>query len=124
MGEAIRNRLEEALNAMNEEGQFSSAVLATTEGLPLAAMSSSRDPEATAAMAALLGGAADRVHEHLALGQADEVNLVDIEGKRLICRYFSHDGQALVLAVVAPPDQPYKRMTMHAIRAIKAALSG
>ncbi len=123
MGEGLQNRLEEALKAMKREGRLTSAVLATADGLPLASAPGSRDPEATAAMAALLRGTVNQVCRQMDLAQTEEVDLVGSDGMRLVCRYLSAD-EDLILVVVAPPDQSYRRMTTQAIRAIKAVLSG
>jgi predicted regulator of Ras-like GTPase activity (Roadblock/LC7/MglB family) len=109
---------------MNQKGRFQSAVLATMNGSPIATVPPSFDAETTTAMVSLVRALINRVYHQLHLAKVDEVSLIGGDGKRLVCRYFTHDGEDFLLAVVAPPDQSYRRVTTQAIRAIKAALSG
>ncbi len=122
--EMPRHRLEDTLKAMNDEGHLTSAVLTTIDGLPVAAAPSSQDPEAVSAMAALLKEVVNRVISQVHLAQVEEVSLIDHTGMRMVCRYFYHSGQEFILTIVAPPDQPYRRMVTQSVRAIRAALSG
>ena len=122
--ETLRAHFEQTLRAMNQKGRFQSAVLATMDGLPIATVPSSFDTEATTAMVSLVRALINRVYHQLHLAKVDEVSLIGGDGKRLVCRYFTHDGEDFLLAVVAPPDQSYRRVTTQAIRAIKVGLSG
>jgi predicted regulator of Ras-like GTPase activity (Roadblock/LC7/MglB family) len=122
--ETSRAHFEQMLRTMNQKGRFQSAVLATMNGLPIATVPSSFDAETTTAMVSLVRALINRVYHQLHLAKVDEVSLIGGDGKRLVCRYFTHDGEDFLLAVVAPPDQSYRRVTTQAIRAIKAALSG
>jgi predicted regulator of Ras-like GTPase activity (Roadblock/LC7/MglB family) len=116
-------RFERTLKAMNQEGHFQAAVLATRDGLPIATVPPSFDPETSAAMVALMKNVVNRAQSHLRLTEVDEVSIVDSDRKRLVCRYFSHDGEDFILAIIAPPDHRYRRVTTRAIRTIKEALS-
>jgi len=114
---------EKILREMNHAGGFKAAVLSTTEGLSLASAPAGYEDEITAAMAALLNEVARQAHRQLNLAQVDELSLVDDDRIRLACRYFSVDGQDLVLAVLTPPDHYYRRLTNRAIKALRAAWS-
>jgi predicted regulator of Ras-like GTPase activity (Roadblock/LC7/MglB family) len=122
--ETSQAHFEQTLRAMNHKGHFQSAVLATMNGSPIATVPPSFDAETTAAMVSLVRALINRVYHQLHLAKVDEVSLIGGDGKRLVCRYFTHDGEDFLLAVVAPPDQSYRRVTTQAIRAIKAVLSG
>jgi len=115
---------EKILREMNHAGDFKAAVLSTTEGLSLASAPAGYEDEITAAMAALLNEVARRAHRQLNLAQVDELSLVDDDRIRLACRYFSVDGQDLVLAVLTPPDHYYRRLTNRAIREIRRCWLG
>lgn len=123
-GETPRRCVERTLEAMNANGHFDAAVLATMDGLPVATVPPSFNPETAAAMVALVKGVINRARTQLHLAEVDEVSLVDSNRKRLVCRYFSHDGEDFILAIVALPDHCYRRVTSQAIRAIKEAMSG
>jgi predicted regulator of Ras-like GTPase activity (Roadblock/LC7/MglB family) len=115
---------ERALKVMNQEGHFQAAVLTTRDGLPIATVPPSFDPDTSAAMVALVREVIHRAQSQLRLAEVDEVSLVDSDRKRLVCRYFSHDGEDFILAIIAPPDHRYRRVTAQAIHIIKEALSG
>jgi len=114
---------EKILREMNHAGDFKAAVLSTTEGLSLASVPAGYEDEMAAAMVALLNDVARQAHRQLNLAQVDELSLVDDDRTRLACRYFSVDGQDLVLAVLTPPDHYYRRLTNRAIKALRAAWS-
>jgi predicted regulator of Ras-like GTPase activity (Roadblock/LC7/MglB family) len=114
---------EKILREMNHAGDFKAAVLSTTEGLSLASAPTSYQDEMAAAMVALLNDVARQAHRKLNLAQVDELSLVGDDRTRLACRYFSVDGQDLVLAVLTPPDHYYRRLTNRAIKALRAAWS-
>jgi hypothetical protein len=60
----------------------------------------------------------------LNLAQVDELSLVGDDRTRLACRYFSLDGQDLVLAVLVPSEHYYRRRTNQAIRKIRQSWQG
>jgi predicted regulator of Ras-like GTPase activity (Roadblock/LC7/MglB family) len=114
---------EKILREMNHAGYFKAAVLSTTEGLSLASAPASYEDDMAAAMVALLNEVARQARQQLALAQVDELSLVGDDRIRLTCRYFSVDGQDLVLSVLIPPDRYYRRLTNRAIKALRAAWS-
>ncbi len=114
-----QHAFEKILQEMNRAGGFRAAVLSTTEGLPLASSPADYEDEMAAAIVALLNKAARQAHRQLNLAQVDELSLVSDDRTRLACRYFSAGGQEMVLAVLAPPDHSYRRLTNQAIREIK-----
>ena len=114
---------ENILREMKRAGDFKAAVLSTTEGLSLASAPTSYQDEMMAAMVALLNRMARQARLQLNLAQVDELSLVGDDRSRLTCRYFSVDGQDLVLAVLIPPNRYYRRLTNRAIKALRAAWS-
>jgi predicted regulator of Ras-like GTPase activity (Roadblock/LC7/MglB family) len=114
---------EHILREMKHAGDFKAAVLSTTEGLSLASAPTSYQDEMMAAMVALLNKMAGQARLQLNLAQVDELSLVGDDRTRLTCRYFSVDGQDLVLAVLIPPNRYYRRLTNRAIKALRAAWS-
>lgn len=111
--------LNEVLREMADRGQFLSAVLASAEGLPIAAASSHEDAEATSAMIAMLRRVSGEAKEQLALAEVDEVSIRDSERSRLVCRCLTVSGEHLLLAVRVRPRGCYRRETNWAIRQIE-----
>lgn len=107
------------LEEMNAQGHFQASVLASGDGLTLATVASDFEAETVAAMVALLKNVANRAQTSIGLRQVDEVSIVDSNKVRLICRPFMAGEEELVLAVVALPDRSYRRLTNHAICAIR-----
>jgi predicted regulator of Ras-like GTPase activity (Roadblock/LC7/MglB family) len=115
-------RLARILRLMNEEGRFKASVLVNAEGLPLSSVSSPFGVETMAAMVTLVRSTIERARENIGLDEIDEVSVVQADRMRLICRYcWVGDDEELVLAVVAPPFQTYRKLTNRAIREIKRA---
>jgi len=114
---------EKILREMNQAGYFKAAVLSTTEGLSLASAPVGYEDEMAAAMVAMLNEVARQARQQLSLAQVDELSLVGDDRTRLACRYFSVDGQDLVLSVLIPPNCYYRRLTNRAIKALRAAWS-
>jgi predicted regulator of Ras-like GTPase activity (Roadblock/LC7/MglB family) len=110
--------LSQVLHGMNEEGHFKASVLVSMEGLPLSAASSPFDTEMLAAMVTLVRNTVEQARENIGLDEVDEVSVVQGDKMRLICRYFSVGEQDVILAVIAPPYQTYRRLTNQAIRRI------
>lgn len=115
--------LAEILGVMNEAGHFKASVLVSTEGLPLSSVSSPFDTESIAAMVAMVENTIQQAREQIGLDELDEVSLVQGDKMRLICRYFVAGDEALILAVIAPPYQAYRRLTNRAIKQIKGGWS-
>jgi predicted regulator of Ras-like GTPase activity (Roadblock/LC7/MglB family) len=117
-------RLARILRRMNDEGRFKASVLVSAEGLPLSSVSSPFDVETMAAMVALVRNVVERARENIGLDEVDEVSVVQADKMRLICRCFLAGDEELVLAVVAPPYQTYRRLTNRALRDIQRAWLG
>jgi len=113
--------LSRILQEMNDIGRFKASVLVSADGLPLSSVFSPFDAEAMAAMVALLKNAIQQAREGIRLDEVDEVSVVQGDKMRLICRYFVAGNEELILAVIAPPRQTYRRLTNQAVRRIKAA---
>ncbi len=113
--------LEEVLHKMNDQGHFEASILASNDGLPIAAVSSSYDSDTTAAMVALLQTVSKQARVELGMAEVDEVSILDRDRIRLVCRYLVIDGEELILAVMVPPNRCYRRATNWAALQIKAA---
>lgn len=110
---------EEILYTMNQQGNFEAAVLSVKDGMPLASSPAHYEDEMAAAMVTLLNEAAKKITRELHLPQMDEISIVGDDRTRLVCRYFTVDGRELLLTVLTPPDQAYRRLTNKTIQAIK-----
>lgn len=108
-----------ALRTMAKEGDFKAAVLSLEDGLPLVSTPAHYEDETAAAMVTLLNETAKRINHQLRLPQVDEISLVYDDRTRLVCRYFTVDGHELLLMVLAPPNQSYRRLTNQAIKEIE-----
>lgn len=118
-GELGAKPIEKILYQMYEKGQFEAAVLASSEGLPLAAAPSSYDTDTTAAMVAMLQRVALEARDYLNMAEVDEIAIFDRDRIRLVCRYVDIDGEKLILAAMVPPYHYYRRVTNAAIRRIR-----
>lgn len=118
-----QSAFEQVLQRMNKEGFFVASVLASEDGLPIASAptTSPYDADTIAAMVALVKDFITQTQTRLRLAEVDEVSIVVNDRSRLVCRYFSAAEQAFVLAVIAPPNQRYRRLTSRAVRDIQAA---
>ena len=118
-----QSAFEQVLQRMNKEGFFVASVLASEDGLPIASAptTSPYDADTIAAMVALVKDFITQTQTRLGLAEVDEVSIVVNDRSRLVCRYFSAAEQAFVLAVIAPPNQSYRRLTSRAVRDIQAA---
>ena len=114
---------EDILLRLNQEGEYTTTVLTSEDGLPIAAapMPPRYDPDTLAAMVAMVRDFIQQTQERLGLDPVDEVSIVVGDRSRLICRYFCAAERSFVLAVVAPPDVSYRRLTTRAIRDLKQA---
>jgi len=104
---------------MTKEGDFKAAVLSLEDGLPLVSTPAHYEDEMAAAMVTLLNETAKRINHQLRLPQVDEISIVYDDRTRLVCRYFTVDGHKLLLTVLAPPDQSYRRLTNRTIKEIE-----
>ena len=112
----------EILNDMNQEGGFSRSVLATSEGLPIASAPVNPDSELVSAMVAMLQQAASETRNQFQLPPIDEFTIRAENKLHLICRMIKIDSDMMILGVVVPPGQLYRRVTNKAITRIREAL--
>jgi predicted regulator of Ras-like GTPase activity (Roadblock/LC7/MglB family) len=115
--------LQDVLEALREAGGFRVVVLTSTEGLSIASAFAEQDSAITAAMAALLQRVSREAKEELGLDALDEVMLRTENQTRLVSRYFSSGDKRLILAVLVPKGQAYRRLTNRAIREIRTLLA-
>jgi predicted regulator of Ras-like GTPase activity (Roadblock/LC7/MglB family) len=116
-----QEHFESILYTMNQQGNFEAAVLSVKDGLPLASSPHHYEDEMAAAMVTLLNEAAKKISQALRLPQMDEISIVGDDRTRLVCRYFTVNGSELLLTILTPPDQAYRRVTNQTIQAIKRA---
>jgi len=116
---STQERFEEILYAMNREGNFEAAMLSMKDGLPLASSPAHYEDDMAAAMVTLLNETVKRINHQLNLSQVDEISIVGDDRTRLVCRYFVVDGNELLLTVLAPPDQSYRRLTNKVIKDVE-----
>ena len=120
---------ESILHDLADQGGFQAVALVSADGLPLAWATAeknraSRRPfeeDELAAMVSLVRDVIEMAQKRLGMGAVDEVSVVTDEHQRLVCRYFEAGSEALILVLVAPPRQTYRRLTSVAIRAIQRA---
>ncbi len=117
------SEFEQVLKKMNKAGSFTASILASQDGLPVAAAPhpSPYDADTVAAMVTLVKDFVQQTQVKLALPEVDEVSIRVGDRSRLVCRYFGAAGQFFVLAVLAPPDLSYRRLTTQAIQELRAA---
>jgi predicted regulator of Ras-like GTPase activity (Roadblock/LC7/MglB family) len=114
---------EEILHQMNKEGFFVASVLASEDGLPIAAAPtpSPYDADTIAAMVTLVKDFIQQAQTRIGLAEVDEVSVFVNDRSRLICRYFNAGAQPFVLTVLTPPNQSYRRVVTRAVHEIQAA---
>ena len=111
---------EQVLQEMSHSGQFSAVVLASGDGLPIATAPVDLDAEKTAAMVALLQRVSRQAREQLDMAELDELSVSDRDRMRLVCRFFSVDGEELILAVMLQASARYRRATRLAVQKISS----
>ncbi|MEA3459286.1 MAG: roadblock/LC7 domain-containing protein [Chloroflexota bacterium] len=109
----------EILQSMNDQGDFKASVLAGSDGLPIATVTSAYDTDTTAAMVARLQKVTQEAQEQLGMAEIDEVTIFDDTRLRLVCRHFTVNGERLILAVMVPPYHYWRRLTNQAIQEIE-----
>ncbi len=114
-------RLNQLLEEMNMQGGFPIAVLTDRDGLPIAsATTPGQDMDRESAIVAMVQRTAVQVQERLGMAETDEISVFDAAGRRLVCRPFQVHGQDMVLAVLVPDkEKKYRRLTNHAVTAIR-----
>lgn len=115
--------LEEILCRMNEVEGFRVSMLTSTEGLPIAAVPANYDSDFAAAIVALIQRTSNDARSQLGMADVDEVTIRACDGIRLVCRHIVAGRDRLILAVMVPPDCPYRRVTSQAVKEIRELLS-
>ena len=110
------------LKEMNTKGGFIRSVLATSEGLPIASAPVNPDSELDSAMVALLQQVAAETRNQLGLSPIDELTIRTENKLHLICRTINTGSDLMILGVIVPPGQLYRRVTNQAINRIRGAL--
>ena len=106
-------KTEKILRSLVRDGAFLSAIVASSDGLPVA-MVGKANALMIAAVAASMKDLAERALEGLT-----EISSRDDNGHQIVSRYFSVDGDLLLLAVELPTHRAYRRLTNRAIKNIK-----
>jgi predicted regulator of Ras-like GTPase activity (Roadblock/LC7/MglB family) len=114
-----QSSIEKVLRDIIHEGGFGAAVVATSDGLPIAMVGATEvDTKLIGAVAASMKDLAKRAHQEL-----DEISLRDKKGKLIVNRYFSivaPQGQFnLLLAVQVPERKSYRRLINQAVKRIQ-----
>ena len=118
-----QSSVEEVLRDVIQNGGFGGAVVATSDGLPIATVETAEvDTKLVGAVAASMKGLAKRAHQEL-----DEISLRDKKGKLIVNRYFTiiaPQGQFnLLLAVQVPERKSYRRLVNQAVKRIQQVWS-
>lgn len=115
--------LSEILGAMYEAGQFRAVVLASADGLPIAAAPAGYDSDLAAALVAMLRKVSGEAQGQLGLAEIDEVTVRSRDHVCLVCRRLDVGAEELILVAIVPPGRRYRRTTNQAIAQIKAMLA-
>lgn len=122
MDNQSQRSISQVIADMSREAKFPAATLSGRDGLLVAAHSNNGDnPARQSAVVAKLAEAANLLRSQMALGAPAELSYATEDGRRLVCRPFSLNGQDLILAVVVPSGQPYRRATNKAIAQLRSA---
>lgn len=110
------------LREMNEDGGFTRSVLATSEGLPIAAVPENPDSELASAMVALLQQVSAETQGHLGMAPVDEVTIRTEDRVHLVCRTIFSGDDWLSLCALVPANRAYRRASNKAVRRIRQVL--
>ena len=118
-----QSTVEEVLRDVIQKGGFGGAVVATSDGLPIAMVETTEvDTKLIGAVAASMKRLAKRAHQEL-----DEISLRDKKGELIVNRYFTiiaPQGQFnLLLAVQVPERKSYRRLVNQAVKRIQQVWS-
>ena len=118
-----QSTIEDILRDMIQKGNFGGAVVATSDGLPIAMVGEAEvDTNLLGAIAASIEDLAKRAHQEL-----DEISLRDKKGKLIVNRYFcivAPQGEFnLLLAVQVPERKNYRRLVNQAVKRIQQVWS-
>ena len=105
--------IEKILKSLVNNGLFLSAVVASSDGLPIA-MVGKADTMMIAAVSAAVKDLAERAQQGVT-----EITTRNDKGQTIVTRYFSIDNDLLLLVVEFSAKRTYRRLTSRAIREIK-----
>jgi len=112
----VRSRqasIEDILTSLLYDGSFDCAVVASSDGLPVAIVGQNNAPM-LAAVAASMKDLAERAHQGIT-----EISSRDTQGNRVVSRYFSVGQDLMLLTVKMSVRHPYRRLTSKAISKIR-----
>jgi predicted regulator of Ras-like GTPase activity (Roadblock/LC7/MglB family) len=112
----------EILNEMNQEGGFTRSVLATEEGLPIAADPVDTGIELASAMVSVLQQVAAETRNQLELPPIDEITIRTDQKYHLICRPIQLGNEIMIMGVIVPPNKAYRRVTNKTINRLKKVI--
>jgi predicted regulator of Ras-like GTPase activity (Roadblock/LC7/MglB family) len=115
----LLGKLEKVLQRINQEGNFKASIVSTLDGFSIASVSSQFDDVVLSAISTIFQEASKRAEDYIGFKRMDEVSLVDDDKVRMVCREFRVGQLQLILTVVVPPYQTYRRLTNIAIREIE-----
>lgn len=117
--------LTQILEEMNQEGDFLASVVTDQNGLPIVfAAREGYDTERQSAIMALVRKVIAQNEKRLGISQAEEISIVDSDGRLLVCRAFTARDYDLILAVlIANRQQTYRRITTRAANQISRVWS-
>lgn len=110
------------LEEMNEQGGFIRSVLATEEGLPIAAAPDHTMDNSLSALVSLLQNVSQDVIYQLEMDEISEITIRDQDRYKFVCRKIKSADDSLLLAALVPPDMYYRRVTSRAMRRIQTFL--
>jgi len=110
------------LEEMNEQGGFIRSVLATEEGLPIAAAPDQTMDNSLSALVSLLQNVSQDILYQLEMDEISEFTIRDQDRYKFVCRKIKSADDSLLLAALVPPDLYYRRVTNRAMRRIQSFL--
>jgi predicted regulator of Ras-like GTPase activity (Roadblock/LC7/MglB family) len=110
------------LEEMNEEGGFIRSVLATEEGLPVAAVPDHSLDNSLSALVSLLHNVSHDILSQLEMDEISEITIRDQARYKFVCRRIKTADDSLFLAALVPPDLYYRRVTNRAMKRIQSFL--
>jgi predicted regulator of Ras-like GTPase activity (Roadblock/LC7/MglB family) len=119
----FQDRLENILYKTNKEGNFKASIISSSEGIPIASVSSLFDSEIVSALASIVQDVSIKAQNYIGLKKVDEISFVDNDKIRLICREFKTIKGSFLYTVVVPPYKNYRRLTNKVIREMERLMN-
>jgi predicted regulator of Ras-like GTPase activity (Roadblock/LC7/MglB family) len=123
--QSTTDTLTQILVEMNQEGNFLASVVTDQNGLPIVfAAQDGFDTDWQSAIMAMVKKVITQNEKRLGISNAEEISIVDSDGRLLVCRAFSARDYDLILAVlIANRQQTYRRITTRATNQISRVWS-